>query len=106
MPAVSEKQKHLMDAAAHNPAFAKKVGIPTKVAKEFSTASKGQKFSKGGDIMATKNNGITTAKMGKVRTAAPSRDGVAAKGKTKGKQITMKGGKPLGMCGGGMTKKK
>ena len=51
-------------------------------------------------------NGITTAKMGKVRTAAPSRDGVAAKGKTKGKQIVMKGGKPLGMCGGGMTKKK
>jgi hypothetical protein len=106
MPAVSEKQKHLMDAAAHNPAFAKKVGIPSKVAKEFSSASKGQKFSKGGDIMATKNNGITTAKMGKVRTAAPSKDGVASKGKTKGKQIVMKASKPLGMCGGGMAKKK
>jgi len=51
-------------------------------------------------------NGITTAKMGKVRTAAPSRDGIAEKGKTKGKQIVMKGGKPLGMCSGGMTKKK
>ena len=48
-------------------------------------------------------NGITKAKMGSVRTAAPSRDGVAAKGKTKGKQVVMKGGKPLGMCGGGMT---
>jgi len=106
MPAVSEKQKHLMDAAAHNPAFAKKVGIPSKVAKEFSSASKGQKFSKGGDIMATKNNGITTAKMGKVKTAAPSKDGVATKGKTKGKQIVMKSSKPLGMCGGGMAKKK
>ena len=106
MPAVSEKQKHLMDAAAHNPAFAKKVGIPSKVAKEFSTASKGQKFSKGGDIMATKNNGITKAKMGSVKTAAPSKDGVASKGKTKGKQIVMKGGKPLGMCGGGMAKGK
>lgn len=56
--------------------------------------------------MATKNNGITTAKMGKVKTAAPSKDGVATKGKTKGKQIVMKGGKPLGMCGGGMSKKK
>ena len=53
-----------------------------------------------------KNNGITTAKMGKVRTAAPSRDGVAEKGKTKGKQIAMKGSKPLGMCSGGMAKKK
>lgn len=47
-------------------------------------------------------NGITTAKMGKVRTAAPSRDGIAEKGKTKGKQVVMKGGKPLGMCSGGM----
>ena len=30
--------------------------------------------------------------MGKVKTAAPSRDGVAVKGKTKGKMITMKNG--------------
>jgi hypothetical protein len=105
MPAVSEKQKNLMDAAAHNPAFAKKVGIPSKVAKEFSSASKGQKFSKGGDIMATKNNGITTAKMGAVKTAAPSKDGMATKGKTKGKMVVMKGGTPLGMAKGGMTKK-
>lgn len=56
--------------------------------------------------MATKNNGITTAKMGKVKTAAPSKDGVATKGKTKGKQIVMKGSKPLGMKAGGMTKGK
>jgi hypothetical protein len=44
MPAVSEKQKKFMDAAAHNPKFAKKAGIPTDVAQEFSVASKGQKF--------------------------------------------------------------
>lgn len=44
MPAKSAKQKKLFDAAAHNPAFAKKVGIPTKVAKEYSRASKGMKF--------------------------------------------------------------
>ena len=30
-----------MAAAAHNPKFAKKVGIPTKVAKEFNAADKG-----------------------------------------------------------------
>jgi hypothetical protein len=29
-----------MAAAAHNPAFAKKVGIPVKVAKEFNAADK------------------------------------------------------------------
>jgi len=47
MPAVSAKQKKFMDAAAHNPKFAKKAGIPTDVAKEYSEASKGQKFSTG-----------------------------------------------------------
>ena len=47
MPAVSAKQKKFMDAAAHNPKFAKKAGIPTDVAQEFSTASKGQKFGTG-----------------------------------------------------------
>ena len=48
MPAKSAKQKKLMDAAAHNPAFAKKVGIPSKVAKKFSKTSKGLKFAGGG----------------------------------------------------------
>ena len=32
-----------MDAVAHNPAFAKKVGVPTKVGKEFSKADKKMK---------------------------------------------------------------
>ena len=47
MPATSEKQKKFMNAAAHNPKFAKKAGIPTDVAQEFSSASKGQKFGTG-----------------------------------------------------------
>ena len=93
-----------MAAVAKNPKFAKKVGVPQSVGKEFTTADKGRKFSKGGDTMATKNNGITKAKMGAVRTAAPSRDGLASKGKTKGTMISMKGGKPLGMKAGGMKK--
>jgi hypothetical protein len=50
------------------------------------------------------NKGITNAKMGAVRTAAPSRDGVAAKGKTKGTQIKMGAAKPLGMKKGGKAK--
>lgn len=54
MPAVSAKQKKLMDAAAHNPAFAKKVGIPPKVAKEFSRESKGMTFQKGGEMKDSK----------------------------------------------------
>ena len=48
MPAKSAKQKKLMDAAAHSPAFAKKVGIPSKVAKKFSRTSKGMEFKNGG----------------------------------------------------------
>ena len=44
MPATSAKQKKFMDAAAHNPAFAKEAGIPVGVAKEFSKMSKGRKF--------------------------------------------------------------
>jgi hypothetical protein len=47
MPAVSAKQKKFMDAAAHNPEFAKKTGIPVGVAQEFSAASKGQKIGTG-----------------------------------------------------------
>jgi len=47
VPATSLKQKHLMDAVAHNPAFAKKVGIPQSVGADFSEASKGMKFGSG-----------------------------------------------------------
>ena len=93
MPSTSKKQHNFMAAVANSPKFAKKVGVPQSVGKDFNEADKGRKFSKGGNIMATrKNNGITTAKMGSVRTAAPSRDGVASKGKTKGKAVKMANG--------------
>ena len=36
--------------------------------------------------------GMAASKMAPVKTAAPSRDGIASKGKTKGKVITMKRG--------------
>ena len=40
-----------MAAVAHNPAFAKKVGIPQSVGKDFNSADKGKTFKKGGDIV-------------------------------------------------------
>ena len=40
MPSKSAKQHRFMEAAAHNPSFAKKAGVPTKVAKEFASADK------------------------------------------------------------------
>ena len=126
MPSVSAKQKHFMDAAAHNPAFAKKVGVPTKVAKEFSQADKGRKFSKGGsmaksdmkedmkmdksqdkamikkafkqhDAQEHKGSKGTTLKLAKGGMFRASANGIAQRGKTKGKMIAM--------CGGGKVKK-
>lgn len=47
MPSTSKKQAKFMAAAAHNPEFAKKAGIPVSVAKEFNTADKGKKFGSG-----------------------------------------------------------
>ena len=113
MPSTSKKQHNFMAAVANNPSFAKKAGVPQSVGKEFSNADKGRKFSKGGDTMASKMNsgfmamiakkkaapakkmasgGMT--KMGSVKTAAPSKDGVATKGKTKGTMVKMaRGGK-------------
>ena len=41
---VSTKQARTMAAAAHNPKFAKKVGIPQDVAKDFNQADKGTKM--------------------------------------------------------------
>lgn len=43
MPSKTAKQARTMAAAAHNPAFAKKVGIPTSVAKDFNKADTGTK---------------------------------------------------------------
>ena len=78
--------------------FMKKAGAPKSMIKHEESEMKGMKK------MA--NGGITKAKMGSVRTAAPSKDGIASKGKTKGTMISMKGSKPLGMCGGGYAKMK
>ena len=48
MPSKSKAQHNLMEGVAHNAAFAKKVGIPQSVGRDFAEADKGKKFSKGG----------------------------------------------------------
>lgn len=161
MPSTSKKQHNFMAAVANNPAFAKKVGIPQSVGKDFDEADKGKKFGSGGmarpdlqkinkpktlhgkmsimkeggttmatkmnpgfmammakkkgaqegskadmasdkkQMMAMKKGGMTKkmadggmTSMGKVKTAAPSKDGIAVKGKTKGTMVKMNmGGK-------------
>ena len=47
MPSKTPKQARTMAAAAHSPSFAKKVGIPMKVAKDFNRADTGGKLLKG-----------------------------------------------------------
>ena len=111
-----------MAAIANSPSFAKKVGVPQSVGKDFNEADKGRKFLKGGDMKhgdskmdkgmmqkavnkhegrlhkgetTTKlAKGGMTSKMGAVKTAGANRDGVAIKGKTKGTMVKMsRGGK-------------
>jgi hypothetical protein len=52
MPSKSKAQHKLMNAVAHNAKFAKKVGIPQSVGKDFAEADKGKKFKKGGVSLA------------------------------------------------------
>ena len=78
--------------------FMKKAGAPKSMIKHEESEMKGMKM---GGMKKYASGGITTAKMGKVATAAPSRDGMATKGKTKGTMIKMGAAKPLGMKRGG-----
>jgi len=91
-----------MAAVANNPSFAKKVGVPQSVGKEFNQADKSRKFSKGGDTMASKMNPGMMAMMAKKKGAT----------KMAGGGMPMKDGKPAfigdgkgAMKKGGMTKK-
>ena len=44
MPSKSPAQARLMAAAAHDPKFAKRVGVPQSVAKEYNRADTGSKM--------------------------------------------------------------
>lgn len=65
MPSKSPKQARLMAAAAHDPGFAKKAGISTKVAKDFNKADAGT-----GILRRSRVKGGSSAKQrtGKART--------------------------------------
>lgn len=73
-------------------AFMKKKGAPKSMVKHEESEMKGMK--KGGMAKYAKGGMVAPTKMGSVKTAAPSKDGVAVKGKTKGTMVKMKyGGK-------------
>ena len=54
MPSKTSKQHNFMAAVANNPAFAKRVGVPASVGREFMQADKGRKFNEGGDMKESK----------------------------------------------------
>jgi hypothetical protein len=61
MPFKSKKQKRTIDAAAHNPAFAKKVGINVADAKRMSAHGKGQtKFKEERTEVKDKDGNVTS----------------------------------------------
>lgn len=45
MPSHSPKQARTMAAAAHDPKFAKRMGIPQSVARDFNQADKGKRLA-------------------------------------------------------------
>lgn len=78
MPSSSKKQHNFMAAVANNPSFAKKVGVPQSVGKDFNQADKGRKFSEGGDMKPVdmkKNPGVA-----KLPTAVRNKMGFMKKG--------------------------
>jgi hypothetical protein len=93
MPAKSAKQEKFMQAVANNPKFAKKVGVPTSVGKEFTKSGGGMKKMNPG-MMAMMKKKAPAKKMASGGLAAghKSADGVASKGKTKTMQVKMKHG--------------
>ena len=158
MPAVSKKQEKFMRAVAHSPSFAKKVGVPMSVGREFTKlgggmpvkpAPESKKRSQESDeakreaVGGMKKGGMAESKAmmkkevsfmkkkgapksmvkhemaeagmmkkgGSVKKMAhgglaaghKSADGIAHKGKTKGKEVVMKGA-TKGMKKGGMCK--
>jgi len=122
MPSTSKKQHNFMAAVANNPSFAKKVGVPHSVGKDFSKADKGKTFKQGGDMkeskaMVKKEIGFMKAKgapksmvkhemaemkgakkmaggmaYAKGGSASSRADGIARKGKTQGTQVKMNRG--------------
>jgi len=83
MPSTSKKQHNFMAAVAHNPAFAKKAGVPQSVGKDFNQADKGRKFSKGGDMKKMNMGGYADGGMTMVNKGGKMVPDFAADGKGK-----------------------
>jgi hypothetical protein len=106
MPSTSKKQHNFMAAIAHNPAFAKKVGVSQSVGKDFNQADKGKKFRSGG---MAKSDMKEDMKMDKaqdkamIKKAMKQHDAQEHKGGKGTKLALKKGGMAMKkMAGGGL----
>ena len=113
MPSKSKAQHNFMAAVAHNPAFAKKAGVPQSVGKDFNEADRGRKFSKGGDMKKMDKGGMAhkDVKMdkGMMQKAVNKHEGRLHKGSTMTKLASGGAAKKMNMGGmayakGGYTK--
>jgi hypothetical protein len=106
MPSTSKKQHNFMAAIAHNPAFAKKVGVSQSVGKDFNNADKGKKFGGGG---MAKSDMKEDMKMDKaqdkamIKKAFKQHDAQEHKGGKGTKLALKKGGMAKKMAGGGLS---
>ena len=89
-----------MAAIAHNPAFAKKVGVAQSVGKDFNEADKGRKFNKGGDMKDMKMDKAQDKAM--VKKAVGMHDKQMHGGKKTDMGALKKGGGVKKMASGGM----
>ena len=119
MPSKTKAQHNLMAMVAHDPAAAKRLGIPQRGGRDYVEADKGRNFNRGGDMKESKamvgkelafmkKKGAPKSmvkhemaemkgmkKGGKAYSAGGytrAADGIAKKGKTKGTQVRMMGG--------------
>lgn len=85
MPSTSKKQHNLMAMVAHDPAAAKRVGIPQSVGAEFVKADKGKKFGTGGQEIRPDRQTVNQPKTSHGKSALFAKGGhVMAKGSTIG----------------------
>ena len=112
MPSKSKKQHNFMAAVANNPKFAKKVGIPQSVGKEFEREDKKmmKKYAKGGmsscgsksKPTAMKEGGMMEKKMGGGMMSGRSqrrRDAMRDEERRMGDMPMMKKGGKVRGCG-------
>lgn len=94
-----------MEAVAHNPAFAKKAGVPQSVGKDYSAADKNRKLKQGGEIMMNKKVPMKKGGMSSAAAAEMMARRLGAKPRSMAPQPPASMGMAPGMKKGGMPMK-